>query len=430
MRLKYFILSILLLGGMDLFAQGSGGVYPVYDFAIRNAAEECFLALRAGDSEVYSMLLSEQASEEGSDFPVIVRSMSKLARAEVPSAVSSLTPLKPYIAYDYRYITLNDISYVVGMAVAEFKNPDTGVTYNMVARPLYFVYTDRGWKAFWIGRDWKQARFADKDKLVILDADNREVPIATMVGNLRDEFFSQLGGVSPKPQAKSEPAPQQQTKPQQSQSKPQQQPQKPQEQSKPKQSGSTQKTPSKTANDSNDTIGLIPYSLAEVKPTFQGEPAANFGSWVASQVNYPRSAREQELAGTAKIRFIIDPKGFVRNVTLVESSGKRTKEQFDEQVSWAEFLCDQYRSEVARLTKDTSVAIETVQKTQKLYDQALARLNRLKKLAQNKNYVLPEYAVLDEAAMRAVESSPLWEPGKYEGKAVPVEYTVSVKMKP
>ena len=401
MRFKYFILSILLLGGMDLFAQESVGVYPVYDFAIRNTAVECFQALRGGNPAVYSLFLSEQAAEAESDFPAVVRSMSKLARAEVPSAVSPLSPLKPYIAYDYRYITLNDISYVIGLAYAEYQNADPGVSCNMTARPLYFVYTDRGWKVFWIGKDWKPARFADKDKLVILDSDNQEVPIATMVGKLRDEFYTQLGGTQTKQQAN----PDEQVKPQ----------------------------PAKSADaDSSAVSGAlepIPYALATVKPTFGGRDASTFSDWVRRHIRFPESARKQELVGKTKIKFVIDTLGNVTNVRVVESAGKRTKTEFEEQVKLASYICTQYKGKLDDLVaKNASIA--RIMDFQKKYEDALQYYNRLRKLASNRNYVLPDYAVLDNEAKRAVMSSPQWEPGEYRYHLVPVEYTITVDMKP
>ena len=459
MRLKCFILSILLLSGMDLFSQESGGVYAVYDFAIRNAAAECFTALRDGDAKVYTMLLSEQAGEEGSDFPAIVRSMSKSARAEVPSAASSLSPLRPYIGYEYRYISYKDISYVIGMAVAEYQDPEVGVTYNMIARPLYFVYTDRGWKAFWIGRGWKQARFADKDQLVVLDTDNSEVPVSTSVGKLRDEFYTQLAGATPKPQTQTQTQskPKQQTsqqassqkqqqtaqqktqqkqqqttqqKQQQTTQQKQQQTTQPKQPSKPVQSQQPKPESTKAPVEAVDTtIAPVSYEVATVKPLFLGQSASTFTSWVNNRVKYPSSARKDELAGKAKIKFVVDQKGNVRNVRLAESSGKRTKQEFEEQVNWASFLCEQYHDELARL-EETGASKETIDKTRKFYTQAQQRLSRLTRLARNQNYVLPEYSVLDNEALRVVESSPKWEPGEYEGKPVPVEYTVTVDMRP
>lgn len=406
MRFKYHILSILLLDVMDLFAQNVS-VYPIYDFAIRNTAMECFQALWAGDNGVYALFLSEPAAEAGSDFPTVVRSMSKLARAEVSSTVSPFSPLKPYIAYEYRYITLDNISYVIGLAYAEYQNPDSGVTYNMTARPLYFVFTDKGWRVFWIGEDWKQARFADKEKLVILDPDSQEVPIATMVGKLRDEFYTQLVGTQTR------------------------QPVAPQQQTKPKEQANQQIAKPADADTSavSGTLEPVSYATATVKPTFGGRDASTFSDWVRRHIRFPESARKQELSGKTKIKFVIDTLGNVTHVRVVESAGKRTKEEFEAQVKLASYICTQYKGKLDDLVRKNG-SIASIMDLQQKYEEAQQYYNRLRRLATNRNYVLPEYAVLDNEAKRVVASSPQWGPGEYRYQLVPVEYTITVDMKP
>ena len=408
MRFKYVILSILLLRGMDLIAQDTG-IYPIYDFAIRNSAMECFLKLRTGDSGVYSLLLSEQAAEEGSDFPAVVCSMSKLARVEVPSAGVTLSQLKPYVGYDYRYISHNDISYVIGIAYAEYLSPDPGVVYNMTARILYFVYTDKGWKVFWVGSDWKQARFADKDKLVILDSNSQEIPLSVMTGKLRDEFYAQLDGTP------SNTEPEQQTENQQLDHF----------------HGESESATS-SGVDSDDEVNNqepVPYDSATVKPTFGGRDASCFSDWVRRHIRYPESARKQDLSGTTKLKFLIDTLGRVTYVRVVESAGKRTKEEFEEQVKLASYICNQYKDKMDDLVKK-NFPISKIMEMQKRYDEALQYYNRLRRLATNRNYVLPEYVILDDEAKRAVQSSPRWEPGEFRHRLVPVEYSISVNMKP
>ena len=192
MRLKYLLLSILLIGGMDLFAQDANGLFPMYDFSLRNAVYECFTDLQSGGGRIDELLLSEQAVAEGSDFPEVVRSLLKKTRAEFLSSVTPLSPIKPYVGYEYRYVSRDDVSYVIGVAVAEFRHPEVSDRYPMTSRPLYFVYTDKGWKAFWVGDSWKSARFENRDKLVVLEKDGTEVAIGDLVGKLRDGFLADL----------------------------------------------------------------------------------------------------------------------------------------------------------------------------------------------------------------------------------------------
>ena len=395
MRLKYLLLSILLIGGIDLFAQDSQDLYSVYDFSLRNAVYECFSALQSGTMLSSGLLLSEQAVAEDPNFPDIVRTMLMQSRADLQSSGSSLSPVKPYVKFDYRYVSRNDVSYVIGIAVAELKYQDSGVSHNLTSRPIYLVYTDKGWRVFSIGRSWNPARFVDKDRLVIQEENGSEGAISDLVGRMRDEFVSKLVGVEVKPEPQVEP-----------------------------------NTESKNVTEPvQDPIDPITYEQATVKPTFGSRPASSFSEWVQHHVKYPDSARKRGLSGTTKVNFVIDEEGNVKDVKVEVSAGQRTKQEFEEQMKMASYIVTQYKNRLEDL-KNKNGSIQSIMDTQKQYEQAQQRANRLKKLYASKNYVLPEYDILDKEAVRVVASSPQWEPGEYREFPVPVEYSVSVVMKP
>ena len=409
MRFKCILLSILLVGGMDVFAQESREMFPIYDFSLRNAVYACFNALQSGNSRLEGMLLSEQAVAEDSNFPDIVRTLLAKTRSELSSSVSSPSSTKPYVEYEYKYISHNDVSYVIGVAVAELLYTDTGASYNMISRPMYFVYTSRGWKAFWLSRSWSQARFLDNETIVIQDEKNPGITLSNLITRLRDEFVSQLVGKEMKTQVQSQTQTQTQTRTQ------------------------TQ-TSVQGLNDvisaSSNSQEPISYDVATVKPTFGGRPASEFTDWVRRHLKYPDSARKRGLSGTAKVQFVIDPEGKVTDVKVIESSGKRSRQEFESQASMASYIASQYKTELQALKDKTDASIQSIMDMQKLYEQAQQRENRLKKLLANKTYVLPEYDILDKEVVRVISSSPDWEPGEYREFPVPVEYTVSVEIKP
>ncbi len=411
MRFKYILLSILLVGGLDVFAQESGEMFPIYDFSLRNAVYDCFNALQSGNSRLEGMLLSEQAVAEDPNFPDIVRTLLAKTRSELSSSVSSPSSTKPYVKYEYKYVSRNDVSYVIGVAVAELLYADTGASYNMISRPMYYVYTSRGWKAFWLSRSWSQARFLDNETIVIQDEENPGITLSNLITKLRDEFVSQLVGKEMKTQVQV-----------QSQSQSQ------------SQTRTQMQTSVQELNDvispSSDSQGPISYDVATVKPTFGGRPASEFTDWVRRHLKYPDSARKRGLSGTAKVQFVIDPEGKVTDVKVIESSGKRSRQEFESQVSMASYIASQYKTELQALKDRTDASIQSIMDMQKLFEQAQQRENRLKKLLANKTYVLPEYDILDKEAVRVIASSPDWEPGEYREFPVPVEYTVSVEIKP
>ena len=63
----------------------------------------------------------------------------------------------------------------------------------------------------------------------------------------------------------------------------------------------------------------IPWVNVDQKPTFQGQPANAFASWVNLHTVYPEIAKENGVQGRVTLQFTIDTDGRVRNVTVLSS---------------------------------------------------------------------------------------------------------------
>lgn len=100
----------------------------------------------------------------------------------------------------------------------------------------------------------------------------------------------------------------------------------------------------------------IPFQLVEEKPSFQGGDANAFSAWVAKQIVYPETAKENNVQGRVMLQFTVEKDGRVTNVKVARG-------------------------------------------------------------------VDPE---LDREAVRVVQSSPKWKPGKQRDRAVKVTYTFPV----
>ena len=64
---------------------------------------------------------------------------------------------------------------------------------------------------------------------------------------------------------------------------------------------------------------VIPWVNVDQKPTFQGQPANAFASWVNLHTVYPEIAKENGVQGRVTLQFTIDTDGRVRNVTVLSS---------------------------------------------------------------------------------------------------------------
>lgn len=61
----------------------------------------------------------------------------------------------------------------------------------------------------------------------------------------------------------------------------------------------------------------VPFSLLEVKPTFNGENANAFSEWVNSHLKYPEDAKAAGEQGRVTLQFTIGADGVVSNVKIL-----------------------------------------------------------------------------------------------------------------
>ena len=67
-----------------------------------------------------------------------------------------------------------------------------------------------------------------------------------------------------------------------------------------------------------DTTKAIPFSLLEVKPTFQGgEAGTSFSKWVNENLKYPQAAKDAGAQGRVLLQFTVYPDGSVRDAKVL-----------------------------------------------------------------------------------------------------------------
>ena len=63
-------------------------------------------------------------------------------------------------------------------------------------------------------------------------------------------------------------------------------------------------------DEGDEIIEDIPYNIVEIQPSFQGGDASGaFNKWVQSQLDYPESAKENQISGKVTLKFTIDTDG-------------------------------------------------------------------------------------------------------------------------
>lgn len=67
-----------------------------------------------------------------------------------------------------------------------------------------------------------------------------------------------------------------------------------------------------------DTSKVIPFTIVDVKPKFQGGDESNFTKWVTSQVVYPEQTKKEGVQGRVIVQFLLTEKGKVENVKIVK----------------------------------------------------------------------------------------------------------------
>ncbi len=67
---------------------------------------------------------------------------------------------------------------------------------------------------------------------------------------------------------------------------------------------------------------LIPFKLAECKPTFDGGDANEFSKWVNSRLVYPKTAKAEGVQGRVTLQFTVGTDGVVRDVVVLKGVRK------------------------------------------------------------------------------------------------------------
>lgn len=67
-----------------------------------------------------------------------------------------------------------------------------------------------------------------------------------------------------------------------------------------------------------DTTKIVPFTVVDVKPKFQGGDENLFTKWVASQLVYPELAVKDSIQGRVILQFVVSEKGKVEDVKVVK----------------------------------------------------------------------------------------------------------------
>jgi len=79
-----------------------------------------------------------------------------------------------------------------------------------------------------------------------------------------------------------------------------------------------------------DAKGKVVYNKAEVAPSFTGGNKAMM-AYISDNVQFPKEAKENGVEGTVFVDFIIDEKGNVREVEVIEATSEEAIQSFREE---------------------------------------------------------------------------------------------------
>ena len=64
---------------------------------------------------------------------------------------------------------------------------------------------------------------------------------------------------------------------------------------------------------------VIPFAIVEDKPMFMGGDENEFSKWIAKNMKYPDSARDNQVSGTVMVKFTVSANGTVTDVSVLRS---------------------------------------------------------------------------------------------------------------
>lgn len=130
----------------------------------------------------------------------------------------------------------------------------------------------------------------------------------------------------------------------------------------------------------------IPYEIVSRKPTFNGNDASVFWTWVDSRLEYPEKVQQYGIQGIVTLQITIDIDGQVTDVKVFHSA----------------------RESISR------------------DDLVLLNSNKKRKDRLTLRELHDIYDSLDQEAIRVVSDSPDWELGIQNSRPVKVSYTIPV----
>jgi len=110
------------------------------------------------------------------------------------------------------------------------------------------------------------------------------------------------------------------------------------------------------------------FYIVEDMPKFQGKEIEAFREWIAENLRYPEEARKKEIEGKVFVYFVIDKKGYMKDAKVLKATTN-----------------------------------EPLEKAKKINAPSL-----------------------EKEALRVINASPKWEPGKQKGIPVRIAYTIPV----
>ena len=73
----------------------------------------------------------------------------------------------------------------------------------------------------------------------------------------------------------------------------------------------------KASADTSSSKDAVPFTVVDVKPTFNGGDENVFVKWVAKELKYPVVAKEKKIEGRVILQFTVNKEGKVTNVKVV-----------------------------------------------------------------------------------------------------------------
>ncbi len=70
-----------------------------------------------------------------------------------------------------------------------------------------------------------------------------------------------------------------------------------------------------------------PYTVVDRMPTFKGGDVTHFRNWIMSQIRYPEELRTRRIGGTVLASFVIDLKGRVTDIQVLQTPDRRLSEE-------------------------------------------------------------------------------------------------------